>query len=454
MSEQLSFENFSRKPGRRLLILLGLLAILLPIETHARVLKFHGPVIQWYGDPTTEASFSWIEEVEPDTVETPAWRKGGSGFGYGDDDDVTRLDAMKGQYSRVYLAKEFQVASVPSDAELHLGMRYDDAFVVFINGREAFRSDNIAGVGSHAEVTKNHEAGAEETFTLADAGRFLRRGGNLISVEGHNARLSSSDFTLEPRLLLGGKKLIGAGEEWHYLAGGDPPPEWNRSMPGISRIPEPAMEKDSKWALQIRRRGWGGGFQTVKHSESDFGKSGDTAYRAKVKGLLPDTAYEFALVAGGMRVKSGWFRTAPRVLSRPMHFIVGGDMGTDGAVPMSRAVGRENPLFVAVGGDLAYANGRAHSLWYDWIDNWCDLVIAPDGRSIPIVVAIGNHETKSFSGLKKQELWKGLFSLRTKKSRAPLFFSLFDLPYLQRTTMTTFKYKIFTRIKVPMSPFN
>ena len=74
----------------RPLIGLAFLVCIIP-EAHGRQLKFHGPVLQWYEDPTTTVSFSWIEEIAPDVVANPVWRKGKSGFGYGDNDDVTVL---------------------------------------------------------------------------------------------------------------------------------------------------------------------------------------------------------------------------------------------------------------------------------------------------------------------------------------------------------------------------
>ncbi|BCX48093.1 acid phosphatase [Haloferula helveola] len=404
------------------------LTLLMAGTTDARTLKFHGPVIQWHRDPCTTASFSWVEQIAPDGEPLPVWRTGNAGFGYGDDDDVTVLAEMEDHSTRLYLAKTFNVSGIPSDAALKLGIRYDDAFIAYINGREVARSANIRGRHAGADVTDDHEGDTEEVFVIANPRKVLRSGKNLIAIEGHNVRKSSSDLTFQPRLLLNGREIVGLGSEWHYLASGDPPLRWYLSMPKESALPELPNEDESEWTLSIRRRGSGLAFRPIEHEQDEFGSTGNPVFRAVAEGLRPGTAYDYNLSAGSRSVKTGWFTTAPAQLSRNMKFVVGGDMGTAEAIPICRAVAKDDPLFVVVGGDLAYANGRADSLWYSWIDNWTELMVAPDGRSIPIVAAIGNHETKSFSGLKKREILKGLATLRPKKSLAPFYFSFFDLP--------------------------
>ena len=410
------------------MVVRGLALMLAITASQARNIQFHGPVIQWYGDACTTASFSWVEEVVPDDQPLPVWRKGGAGFGYGDGDDATVLDDMEDHSPRLYLAKTFDVKELPTGNELWIGVRYDDAFIAYINGREVARSGNIRGSHAHAEVTDDHEAGAEEIFEIPDGRHILRRGRNVISIEGHNVKPSSSDFTLQPRLVLGERELVPPGAEWSYMTGGDPSIRWYLGMPEPSSGHEIPMSEEAEWTLSIRRRGSGQGFRKVDHKKSAFGDTESAVFRAEATRLLPGTEYDYNLSAGSRSMKTGWFRTAPTSVGRQLNFVVGGDMGTTTAIPMCRAVAKDDPLFVVVGGDLAYANGRSAPLWYDWIDNWTELMVSPQGRSIPIVAVIGNHETKSFSGLSTAKLWKGLATLRTKKSNAPFYYSLFNLP--------------------------
>ena len=61
---------------------------------------------------------------------------------------------------------------------------------------------------------------------------------------------------------------------------------------------------------------------------------------------------------------------------------------------MNRRAGTESPLFALLGGDLAYANGVDGDRWLEWIESWNQCAIAPDGRLIPMIPVIGNHEVK------------------------------------------------------------
>ncbi|MFT5108850.1 MAG: hypothetical protein ACI8XO_003711 [Verrucomicrobiales bacterium] len=60
---------------------------------------------------------------------------------------------------------------------------------------------------------------------------------------------------------------------------------------------------------------------------------------------------------------------------------------------MNARAGEENPLFALLGGELAYAKATAASKWYDWVSSWCKKAVTPCGFMIPMIVAIGNHET-------------------------------------------------------------
>jgi len=395
----------------------------------ARDLKFHGPFVQWHHDPTSSATITWVERVAPDQQPLPVWRAGRAGFGYGDADDGTELPEMKGAHPRVYIANYFHLASTAVDGPLQLVIRYDDAFVAWINGEEVARSSNITGHHAHADIKDDHEAGDDgEVFVIERPERFLVKGKNLITIEGHNVKKNSSDFTLDPMLVMANQALIPEEEEWLYLAGTDPSTRWFLKEPSLSPMPRLPRAEKSEWSIGIRPRGAAVAFQRVGYDEKELAETGNPVFHAKVEGLRPDTAYEFSLSVGDRRVKTGWFQTAPAVVTRPLKFITGGDMGTTTAVPICKQVGREDPLFVLVGGDLAYANGRAAYRWYDWIDNWSELVVGKGGRSLPIIAGIGNHEMKSFHGLSKWQAWKGLAALTPKKENAPFYFSLFDVP--------------------------
>lgn len=378
-----------------------------------RELTFHGPILQWHRDPTTSISFSWVEQTAPKVTAPGEWREGLSGFGYGDGDDATEIEGMRGEFERVYIAREFELGSLPAEGTLKLVIDYDDAFVAWINGIEVARSSNLKKHHHYAKVKGGHEAGEPETFILDGASAFLEKGKNLIAIEGHNVRKSSSDFTLKPMLVVGDKTLIEKDASWRYLAGSDPSTRWFIDLPSTKPVSELPKAEESNWILGIRPRGSGGGFAPLKIDEKKFGETDDPVFHAVAEKLRPNTAYEYSLRAEGRVVKTGWFRTAPAVMTKPMEFVVGGDMGTNTAIPICKLAGSLDPTFALVGGDLAYANGRDDFKWHEWIDNWTDFLVAPDGREIPIIAGIGNHEMKG---------------LRVRKSDAPYYFSFFDLP--------------------------
>ncbi len=132
------------------------------------------------------------------------WKKGPSGFGYADDDDATVLDDMQDKYLSVFIRREFEIPKGADMKGLSLRINYDDGFVLHANGRRLFSSSNVSVNEESGEVTVgNHEAGGLESFSLADFGGVFKEGRNVIAIEGINATLDSSDFTLDPQLLIG-----------------------------------------------------------------------------------------------------------------------------------------------------------------------------------------------------------------------------------------------------------
>ena len=132
------------------------------------------------------------------------WPVGKAGFGYSDNDDTTVLDDMLGNYKVVYLRSEFELPADANPANLILSISYDDAFIAYINGHEVLRQGVGKGHGANATDFTLHEANATfDAFPLQNAGKFLKPGEkNIIAIEGHNANIRSSDFTLHPTLFL------------------------------------------------------------------------------------------------------------------------------------------------------------------------------------------------------------------------------------------------------------
>ncbi|MFT6866446.1 MAG: hypothetical protein ACJA08_001277, partial [Cyclobacteriaceae bacterium] len=135
------------------------------------------------------------------------WPVGASGFGYGDNDDVTILQNIMS----VFIRKTFQIEQLSDIGGMILDIDYDDAFVAYINGQEVARA-NISSNGSpsFSQVADNfdHEAGmyqgrAPDRFDLGGLSGILVEGVNVIAIQIHNHSTGSSDLTAIPFLTVG-----------------------------------------------------------------------------------------------------------------------------------------------------------------------------------------------------------------------------------------------------------
>jgi len=148
-------------------------------------------------------------------------------------------------------------------------------------------------------------------------------------------------------------------------------------------------------------------------------KPGRTIHTIELTNLTANSDYLFRF---GEHSKEFKFRTMPKDLSQPVHFIEGGDVyhQRDWMDNMNGLAAKFDPAFIVIGGDLAYANDRNTNKlegvqrWYDFFDSWKKKAVAPDGRLIPLLCTLGNHEVKGFWG-------------KTPAS-APCFYANFSMP--------------------------
>ena len=140
------------------------------------------------------------------------WEVGQSGFGYGDNDDRTKLSDMRfyeetpndpGQpgYLSLYIRRTFQMRDVEGIEKLILRVDYDDGFVAYLNGKEVTRA-NIEGIPKYnTTAKKGHEAGSPKDFDISDKINLLKNGENLLAVQVHNDKITSNDLTIIPELV-------------------------------------------------------------------------------------------------------------------------------------------------------------------------------------------------------------------------------------------------------------
>jgi hypothetical protein len=124
------------------------------------------------------------------------------------------------------------------------------------------------------------------------------------------------------------------------------------------------------------------------------------------------------------------FRTLPSSLTRPIKFVVGGDayFYLSTLRKMNQQIASHDPDFVVVGGDIAYTHGSRHKpflmkrrgwelkRWRTFFQEWKSQMITSDGRMIPIMPVLGNHDIKptALNGKSKDFLFYELFAFPEK----------------------------------------
>jgi hypothetical protein len=133
-------------------------------------------------------------------------------------------------------------------------------------------------------------------------------------------------------------------------------------------------------------------------------------FRAELTGLASGTDYQFRV---GKESPTYRFRTMPARATDTIHFVSGGDCGINThAIANNVQAARQDPMFAVIGGDLGYDNGRSVATSLAFLRNWSRHAVGRDGRLIPLLACIGNHEVQG--GYQKP------------RSKAPFFYALFD----------------------------
>lgn len=168
---------------------------------------------------------------EPDFDDGP-WKQGVAPFGFGTFPGVAigtdvALD-MQNRTPALYLRKTVWVSGeqASSSAGLELQVRFNDGFLLFINGREVLRRNlGLPGMYVYRDQTafNPNENPQLQTFDLGAASQWLRPGANVIAIQGHNAGLTleySARFLIQPVLRwAGGSDIVSGGDTWRYFAG-------------------------------------------------------------------------------------------------------------------------------------------------------------------------------------------------------------------------------------------
>ena len=198
--------------------------------------------------------------------------------------------------------------------------------------------------------------------------------------------------------------------------------DWHTTPEDGQRGSELHFRKDGETDWKVTHGNWHG-----------FPHSDRIIHRVDLRRLEPATIYHFRF---GEDSKEYHFRTMPLDLSDPVRFVTGGDTHHS-RHEMSAVAMTYDPDFILWGGDLAYANGTPErvEMWYGWFDGIKENLISEDGRVVPILVAIGNHELFGVRRLQRdgeawpeEEIEAYLTEHNLWDGKATFFFDLFAFP--------------------------
>ncbi len=170
--------------------------------------------------PTGNIGTNWQGGNEPytetgwdDGTPTTLGRTGGVGY-----DEYTTynpymtydvISEMNDKNTSCYIRIPFNVTQNPAEFNfMTLKMRYDDAFVAYINGQKVCESEHVPATllwssGATLGRTSDSAAMLFESYDLNSHINLLQPGSNILAIHGLNYQLTSSDFLASVELVAG-----------------------------------------------------------------------------------------------------------------------------------------------------------------------------------------------------------------------------------------------------------
>ncbi len=156
--------------------------------------------------------------------------------------------------------------------------------------------------------------------------------------------------------------------------------------------------------------------------ELPLNNTGKSLKRVFLRSLEPNSEYSFTVETDGESSNIFRFKTMPETLETPVNFVVGGDAYFHYELfrKMNATVAKLSPDFVVLGGDIAYVYSHNPLVlkqsdwewrrWRTFLRCWTEQMVDSEGRLIPFLAVVGNHDVKgAYSKLKTGELQPSLF---------------------------------------------
>ena len=361
------------------------------------------PNSDWKYDDDGEADAGWETPDFNDEI----WGTAQSPLGYGER-YLNKPHLEKGRID-YYLRHQFTVKDRTVIPSLILRARYDDAFVVYLNGTELTRTHSLDG-----SSVRSHEAKEFETFELRATA--LRNGVNTLAVRLVNAGRNSSDIVWDANLLAGDTSVAvskaavskprAQATATHRLVRGpylqnttqqEITVRWRTNHPTCGRVDYWMPGSEERFFMQEP-------VPTTEHSVRLSGLQVKGAYHYKIAGT--DATYEF--------------RTLPpahEAVSTRIWIIGDSGTGNDNARAVYNAyrdftADRQTDVWLMLG-DNAYGHGTDQQF-----QNAVFNIYNPLLHTTCLWPAVGNHET----------FWANLDKNPLTKNQADPYLAIFDMP--------------------------
>ncbi len=204
-----------------------------------------------YLDNGTDQGTAWIAPAP--TFNDASWAAGPAELGYGNADEATVVSYgsdPNNKYITTYFRKTVTIANPSGFTNFTFNVKYDDGFVLFINGVEIRRERMPAG-SILFNTLANSPAVNNATVSFDVANTSFAAGDNIIAVEIHQLSNTSSDISFDLQLIgnLTPTTIIGLTDTWKYLDNGsDQGTAWRA-----------AAFNDGAWVSGLAELGYGDG---------------------------------------------------------------------------------------------------------------------------------------------------------------------------------------------------
>ena len=352
-----------------------------------------------YLDNGSDQGTAWRTRSFNDT----AWRSGPAELGYEDGDEATLVSFgtnAANKHITTYFRRAFKVADTNAYTSLLLGLLRDDGGVVYLNGREVFRS-NMPETNINYQTFARMVVGSPEEsyyYYKTVAVTNLVQGTNVLAVEVHQNTNNSSDLSFNLTLEAFTTPLVVRGP---YLQMGGPSNaivRWRTDVPTDSRV-----QYGTNFSNALPR--------------SVINTNRTTEHVVQLTNLNPATKYFYSVGATNGQVLTHsnlFFVTSPPVGTRkPTRLWVLGDSGTANAYAANvrdsylRLAERGRADLCLMLGDNAYATGTDEEYQAAVFDMYPAVL-----QNMFLWPAVGNHDT-AFSREALHYPYLDIFSLPT-----------------------------------------